>query len=164
LNEKLTEENYNPILDKNLEFLLQFENVEIEHPVFKALGDAYFSDGNDPELMKRLYDDPNLTLLFQNMEWAKKFDKEEKYAKSFINLLRILVVLYATNGWARSRIGWFMWAVVCAANPNSHFPLTWEGCFEPAKWYYAGETQRAPDKEYRINSESSGGFTIPPLD
>jgi len=157
----LTPENYNETLDKNLDFLLQFKDAEIKHPVLDMLNDTFFGDGNR-EAQNNIYQDPNLPLLYQCVVWAEQFDKEEKYAKSFINLLRILVVLYATNGWARSRLGWFMWAIVCGANPNSHFPLTWEGCYEPAKWYYAGETQRKED--YRINSESQGGFDIPPLD
>lgn len=159
-NPLIPEDKYIELLDKNLEFLLQFDQAEINHPVFDMLESAFMDDTGSKEKMADLYKDPNLTLLYQLVRWAREFDKEEKYKKSFINLLKIIVVLYATNGWARSRIGWFIWAMVCGANPNSHYPLTWEGCFEPAKWYYAGECQR---EDYRVNSESGGSFEIPPL-
>jgi len=161
-NALIPEDKYSEVLDKNLEFLLQFKDAEIKHPVLDMLHKGMITGDGCTSDMNTIYQDPNLPLLYQCVIWAEQFDKEEKYAKSFINLLKIMVVLYATNGWARSRLGWFMWAIVCGANPNSHFPLTWEGCYEPAKWYYAGETQRKED--YRVNSESQGGFTIPPLD
>ena len=150
--------NYNEVIDKQLEFLKYFENVEVKHPMFDVLHKAW-EEGKEEDIAK-IYEDPNICLLYQCLGWATVFDKEEKYKKSFINLLKILLVLYATNGYVRSRLGWFCWCMVCGANPNSHYPLTWEGCMEPAKWYYAGEMQRKD--EYRVNSEG-GDFSLAEL-
>jgi len=152
-------EDYDPILDQQLEWLKMFETASVDHPIFDKLHKAMI-DG-DKDALFEMYKDPNLLLMYQSIMWVDQFDKEEKYKKSFINLLKIILILYATNGYARSRIGWWIWCMVCGANPNSHYPLTWEGCMEPREWYDAGERQRKGTKDdYRINSES-GGFAIP---
>jgi hypothetical protein len=93
-NPLIPEDKYNEVLDKNLEFLLQFEKAEVTHPLFDTLKKAMITGDGSKEDMDLIYSDPNLSTLFQCLEWIEMFDKEEKYKKSFINLMRIIILLY----------------------------------------------------------------------
>ena len=127
-----------PELIKQLEFLKMFEE-EVKHPIL----DEIYEKRHTLEGLKELRaKDPNLMVLYNEILDAQELIPEDPYKKAFINILKLRLILYATNGWFRTKIGFDLWFIACASDPNAYFQLGWEDHFEPARHYRPGEKWR----------------------
>lgn len=109
--------------------------------------DRYEESHGDFNALAEFSKDMNAIVLSQLIEDAHACDPEpnETYKKAYINWLKLNLLLFATVPYWRSRIGHMMWHFVCAADPNSYYPLVWEEHFDPRNWYRVGEPQRPAD-------------------
>ncbi len=132
-----------PLLEKQLEFLKVFEEMEIDAPILKDLEESH---GN-PDKLQEVMKDPNLYILWLKLKLWEEFEPESKYKKAFINLLKLDLVLFKYNPWWRSRRGHDMWWSATYQNPDSYYPLGWEMHYDPTQAYRVGEPPRPPGTE-----------------
>ena len=131
-----------------IKFIEMFANITVEGESAELIEKLDACHG-DPEALKDMMKDPNTMVMWKAYDIARSGyftpsddPLDENYNKSFINFLKICIVLFKQVPWWRSRLGWFMWFCACYANPDAYYPLMYEDHFEPERWYHAGEVPR----------------------
>lgn len=144
-----------PALLEQLKILDLFKDP-ITHPVLDRIHQLRHTQEGLAELNK---EDPNLMVLYDEILDYQEYDDESPYKQAFVNILKLRLVLYATNGWFRTRIGFDLWTIACASDPNAYFQLAWEDHFEPRRFYRPGEKWR--DCPLFRATKSDAAFGIP---
>lgn len=133
-------------LIEQLGFLEWFKDLNIDAPVLDELEKAIHTTEYPDLLKKYCEEDPNLAILYHWYALVRDTEPESKYRQAFINIAKLIVVLFKHNPWARSRIGHLLWWGTTYSNPDSYHPLGWEMIYGSEYWYRIGEGPRAnPD-------------------
>lgn len=140
---------------EQMEFIRHYAEMEIDHPIFHLISDSI----GDREKWKDLMKDGNLMLLVREVNFFEQLDHDDSvYKRAMINMLKIRAIMYATNWYFRSRIGYDMWYFISMNDPESYYQLIWENHFEPSRWHKPG--QRFKEDEIEQNVDKHGKFQL----
>jgi len=141
---------------QHMDLIRPFADMEIDSPLFKMWAESW----GDKEKWKEMMEDSNLVLMFHEIQLFEQLDKDDSvFKRAMINILKLRLILYASDGYFRTRIGYDMWYMATMADANSYYPLMWEDHFEPSRWYMPGQPPRG-DEIQRLSTRT-GTFAIP---
>lgn len=114
------------------------------------------------EYEKYLATRPNEIVLYQAWRNATELDRD-KNSREYIawtNFLKLLLWCFRRYPFWNSRLGWFMWFLVCYARYDSYYPMKWCFHYDPLNFYMHDEPLRPeclervmPDDPYNIKGK-----------
>lgn len=123
-----------------------FADLEIDDPMFKQIRKDIW---DQPTFEKMMNDNPNLITLCNVVHYFEEVENEPgtREHKALLNLFKLLAIEFNTSKYMQSRLGWFIWFMVCYAKFDSYFPMRWHIHYDPLNWYRHDEPLRPLELE-----------------
>jgi hypothetical protein len=127
-------------------------DIEITSDIFEETRKNIW---NQEEFTKALENNPNMITLCNLVHYFDHMspDKGTREQRAWSNLFKLLALEFNNDQYSNSRIGWFIWFMVCYAKYDSYYPMRWATHYDPLNWYRVGEPVREP-----------GSYTLTPED
>lgn len=133
-------------MSNNIRLVDLLGDIEIDDPLFETTRKNIWDLEKFTEMMEHT---PNLITLCNIVHYYDTVEPEPdtREHKALLNLFKLLALEFANSDYMNSRIGWFMWFMVCYAKYDSYYPMRWRFHFDPLNWYRVGEPKRPPELE-----------------
>jgi hypothetical protein len=122
------------------------KDMDIDDEIFHKVN---IMRSDQPGFLNMMNTNPNMIIFTELVHHADRLDPEPDTDehRAFVNLLKLIAMAFDESDYWKSRIGWFMWFMVCYAKYDSYYPMAWGFNYDPMNWYRVNEPHRPPELE-----------------